>query len=53
MHTNISDSPQDVTGGCEDRVPAPFQRYLLKINLKRGKNLVIRDKRSGTPKTYR
>uniref|UniRef100_A0A3B4FVQ6 Multiple C2 and transmembrane domain-containing protein 2-like n=1 Tax=Pundamilia nyererei TaxID=303518 RepID=A0A3B4FVQ6_9CICH len=52
MHTNISDSPQDVTGGCEDRVPAPFQRYLLKINLKRGKNLVIRDKRSGTSDPY-
>uniref|UniRef100_A0A3Q4I9U9 Multiple C2 domains, transmembrane 2a n=1 Tax=Neolamprologus brichardi TaxID=32507 RepID=A0A3Q4I9U9_NEOBR len=52
MHTNIGDSPQDVTGGCEDRVPAPFQRFLLKINLKRGKNLVIRDKRSGTSDPY-
>ncbi|KAF6738170.1 Multiple C2 and transmembrane domain-containing protein 2 [Oryzias melastigma] len=32
--------------------PAPFQRYLLNINLKWGKNLVIRDKRSGSSDPY-
>ncbi|XP_039881580.1 multiple C2 and transmembrane domain-containing protein 2 isoform X2 [Simochromis diagramma] len=48
----FDENASDVTGGCEDRVPAPFQRYLLKINLKRGKNLVIRDKRSGTSDPY-
>ncbi|XP_075946007.1 multiple C2 and transmembrane domain-containing protein 2 [Anarhichas minor] len=31
---------------------APCQRYLLNINLKQGKNLVIRDKRSGTSDPY-
>ncbi|CAK6951097.1 multiple C2 and transmembrane domain-containing protein 2 [Scomber scombrus] len=32
--------------------PVPLQRYLLSINLKQGKNLVIRDKRSGTSDPY-
>ncbi|KAM7396678.1 hypothetical protein PAMP_019702 [Pampus punctatissimus] len=32
--------------------PAPLQRYLLYISLKQGKNLVIRDKRSGTSDPY-
>ncbi|XP_041853703.1 multiple C2 and transmembrane domain-containing protein 2 isoform X2 [Melanotaenia boesemani] len=32
--------------------PALIQRYLLSINLKQGKNLVIRDKRSGTSDPY-
>ncbi|KAK2842232.1 hypothetical protein Q5P01_012432 [Channa striata] len=39
-------------GGSETQVPSPFQRYLLSIVLKRGKNLVIRDKRSGTSDPY-
>ncbi|XP_029008653.1 multiple C2 and transmembrane domain-containing protein 2 isoform X2 [Betta splendens] len=41
-----------MTGGTEDQVSAPFQRYLLNINLKRGKNLVIRDKRAGSSDPY-
>ncbi|KAL4005836.1 hypothetical protein ACER0C_005549 [Sarotherodon galilaeus] len=48
----FDENPPDVQGGCEDQVPAPFQRYLLNINLKRGKNLVIRHKRSGTSDPY-
>ncbi|KAJ0029182.1 hypothetical protein NQD34_004179, partial [Periophthalmus magnuspinnatus] len=36
----------------EPQTPAPFQRYLLNINLKHGRNLVIRDKRSGTSDPY-
>ncbi|XP_029377993.1 multiple C2 and transmembrane domain-containing protein 2 isoform X1 [Echeneis naucrates] len=39
-------------GGSEVQVPVPFQRYLLNITLKQGKNLVIRDKRSGTSDPY-
>ncbi|XP_026220935.1 multiple C2 and transmembrane domain-containing protein 2 isoform X2 [Anabas testudineus] len=41
-----------MTGGPEVQAPAPFQRYLLSIVLKRGKNLVKRDKRSGTSDPY-
>ncbi|XP_076590146.1 multiple C2 and transmembrane domain-containing protein 2 isoform X1 [Chaetodon auriga] len=46
------DSSQVMTAGPEVQVPAPVQRYLLNINLKQGKNLVIRDKRSGTSDPY-
>ncbi|XP_029909758.1 multiple C2 and transmembrane domain-containing protein 2 [Myripristis murdjan] len=41
-----------VTTGLEVPAPVPFQRYLLNINLKEGRNLVIRDKRSGTSDPY-
>ncbi|XP_070828090.1 multiple C2 and transmembrane domain-containing protein 2 isoform X2 [Chaetodon trifascialis] len=41
-----------MTAGPEVQVPAAVQRYLLNINLKQGKNLVIRDKRSGTSDPY-
>uniref|UniRef100_A0A3B4UEF1 Multiple C2 and transmembrane domain containing 2 n=1 Tax=Seriola dumerili TaxID=41447 RepID=A0A3B4UEF1_SERDU len=52
-HTNVNGSPQQVlTAGPEAQVPLPFQRYLLNINLKQGRNLVIRDKRSGTSDPY-
>lgn len=45
---NVNGSPQQaMTAGPEVQVPAAVQRYLLNINLKQGKNLVIRDKRSG------
>ncbi|XP_044049856.1 multiple C2 and transmembrane domain-containing protein 2 isoform X2 [Siniperca chuatsi] len=40
------------TAGPEVQVPLPVQRYLLSINLKQGRNLVIRDKRSGTSDPY-
>lgn len=44
----VNASPQEVIiAGSDVYVPAPFQRYLLNINLKQGRNLVIRDKRSG------
>ncbi|XP_040894047.1 multiple C2 and transmembrane domain-containing protein 2 isoform X2 [Toxotes jaculatrix] len=46
-----SDNPA-VTAGPDAQVPQPFQRYLLSINLKQGRNLVIRDKRSGTSDPY-
>ncbi|XP_022065728.2 multiple C2 and transmembrane domain-containing protein 2 isoform X1 [Acanthochromis polyacanthus] len=36
----------------EAQIPAACQRYLLNINLKQGRNLVIRDKRSGTSDPY-
>ncbi|XP_072241231.1 multiple C2 and transmembrane domain-containing protein 2 [Leuresthes tenuis] len=38
--------------GSDVQMHAPFQRYLLNINLKQGKNLVIRDKRSGSSDPY-
>ncbi|XP_029952381.1 multiple C2 and transmembrane domain-containing protein 2 [Salarias fasciatus] len=46
------ESSEVQTAGPEVQTPAPFQRYLLNINLKHGKNLVIRDKRSGTSDPY-
>ncbi|XP_070687550.1 multiple C2 and transmembrane domain-containing protein 2 [Pempheris klunzingeri] len=52
---NVQDSlesSQVMTAGPEAQAPVPFQRYLLSVNLKRGKNLVIRDKRSGTSDPY-
>ncbi|XP_047453037.1 multiple C2 and transmembrane domain-containing protein 2 isoform X2 [Mugil cephalus] len=45
------ESPELLAGG-EIHGPAPFQRYLLNINLKQGRNLVIRDKRSGSSDPY-
>lgn len=46
--TNVNGSPQQaITAGPEAQVPAAAQRYLLNINLKHGRNLIIRDKRSG------
>ncbi|XP_074534153.1 multiple C2 and transmembrane domain-containing protein 2 isoform X2 [Halichoeres trimaculatus] len=41
-----------VPAGPEAQVPGPFQRYLLNINIKQGRNLVVRDKRSGTSDPY-
>ncbi|KAM9351988.1 LOW QUALITY PROTEIN: multiple C2 and transmembrane domain-containing protein 2 [Symphorus nematophorus] len=41
-----------VATGPELQAPAAVQRYLLNINLKRGSNLVIKDKRSGTSDPY-
>ncbi|XP_023259748.1 multiple C2 and transmembrane domain-containing protein 2-like isoform X1 [Seriola lalandi dorsalis] len=46
------ENSQVLTAGPEAQVPLPFQRYLLNINLKQGRNLVIRDKRSGTSDPY-
>ncbi|XP_068579748.1 multiple C2 and transmembrane domain-containing protein 2-like isoform X2 [Cebidichthys violaceus] len=40
-----------LSAGPDVQAP-PLQRYLLNINLKQGKNLVIRDKRSGTSDPY-
>ncbi|TNN44843.1 hypothetical protein EYF80_044961 [Liparis tanakae] len=36
-----------LSAGPDVQTPDPCQRYLLSINLKKGRNLVIRDKRSG------
>ncbi|XP_041651749.1 multiple C2 and transmembrane domain-containing protein 2 [Cheilinus undulatus] len=50
---NLQDPLENsVPAGPEVQTPAPFQRYLLNINLKQGRNLVIRDKRSGTSDPY-
>lgn len=46
------ENSQVLTTGPELQGPAPVQRYLLSINLKQGKNLIIRDKRSGTSDPY-
>ncbi|XP_049429042.1 multiple C2 and transmembrane domain-containing protein 2 isoform X3 [Epinephelus fuscoguttatus] len=46
------ESTQVVTTGPDVQAPTQCQRYLLNINLKQGKNLVIRDKRSGTSDPY-
>ncbi len=54
QHINVNGSPQQVlTAGPGVPAPVPFQRYLLNVNLKQGKNLVIRDKRSGRSTTCR
>lgn len=52
---NVQDpleNSQVMTTGPGVQVPDPCQRYLLSINLKQGRNLVIRDKRSGTSDPY-
>nr|XP_020499217.1 multiple C2 and transmembrane domain-containing protein 2 [Labrus bergylta] len=50
---NLQDPLENsLPAGPEFQAPQPFQRYLLDINLKQGKNLVIRDKRSGTSDPY-
>ncbi|XP_041795588.1 multiple C2 and transmembrane domain-containing protein 2 isoform X3 [Chelmon rostratus] len=46
------ENSQVITAGPDVQIPAVVQRYLLNINLKQGKNLVIRDKRSGTSDPY-
>ncbi|XP_072291133.1 multiple C2 and transmembrane domain-containing protein 2 [Eucyclogobius newberryi] len=43
---------QDNSTSAEPQTPAPFQRYLININLKHGRNLVIRDKRTGSSDPY-
>uniref|UniRef100_A0A3P8TEP8 Multiple C2 domains, transmembrane 2a n=1 Tax=Amphiprion percula TaxID=161767 RepID=A0A3P8TEP8_AMPPE len=51
--TKVTCSPQEaMTADLEAQIPAACQRYLLNINLKQGRNLVIRDKRSGTSDPY-
>ncbi|XP_039989878.1 multiple C2 and transmembrane domain-containing protein 2 isoform X2 [Xiphias gladius] len=58
LHDLFEENLQDLlensvmTAGSEVQAPLPFQRYLLSINLKQGRNLVIRDKRSGTSDPY-
>ncbi|XP_059192023.1 multiple C2 and transmembrane domain-containing protein 2 [Centropristis striata] len=52
---NIQDpleNSQVTTAGPDVQVPLVCQKYLLNINLKQGRNLVIRDKRSGTSDPY-
>ena len=51
--TVICSPLQLIAAGPDSQVPAPVQRYLLNINLKKGRNLVIRDKRSGRSKNSR
>ncbi|KAM4618256.1 multiple C2 and transmembrane domain-containing protein 2 [Polymixia lowei] len=41
-----------LTAGSEVITAVPFQRYLLTINLKEGRNMVIKNKRSGTSDPY-
>nr|XP_019933866.1 PREDICTED: multiple C2 and transmembrane domain-containing protein 2-like isoform X1 [Paralichthys olivaceus]XP_019933873.1 PREDICTED: multiple C2 and transmembrane domain-containing protein 2-like isoform X1 [Paralichthys olivaceus]XP_019933881.1 PREDICTED: multiple C2 and transmembrane domain-containing protein 2-like isoform X1 [Paralichthys olivaceus] len=47
-----SENSQAMAAGPEVQASVPFQRYLLSINLKQGRNLVIRHKRSGTSDPY-
>ncbi|XP_032379777.1 multiple C2 and transmembrane domain-containing protein 2 [Etheostoma spectabile] len=52
---NMQDPPENypfMTAGPDVEALEPCQRYLLNINLKQGRNLVIRDKRSGTSDPY-
>ncbi|XP_034735216.1 multiple C2 and transmembrane domain-containing protein 2 isoform X3 [Etheostoma cragini] len=52
---NMPDPPENypfMTAGSDVEALEPCQRYLLNINLKQGRNLVIRDKRSGTSDPY-
>ncbi|XP_078113050.1 multiple C2 and transmembrane domain-containing protein 2 isoform X3 [Sander vitreus] len=46
------ENSQFMTTGPDVQALDPSQRYLLNINLKQGRNLVIRDKRSGTIDPY-
>ncbi|XP_070764284.1 multiple C2 and transmembrane domain-containing protein 2 isoform X3 [Enoplosus armatus] len=55
FNENVRDpleNSQVITAGPEVQAPVPVQRYLLNVNLKQGRNLVIRDKRSGTSDPY-
>lgn len=57
MFNFIDEQVQDpldtgMLAGPDTQIPALCQRYLLSINLKQGRNLVIRDKRSGTSDPY-
>ncbi|XP_068458844.1 multiple C2 and transmembrane domain-containing protein 2 [Clinocottus analis] len=50
---NLDPPDNPVTSSGPDvQTPDPSQRYLLSINLRQGRNLVIRDKRSGTSDPY-
>ncbi|XP_034089486.1 multiple C2 and transmembrane domain-containing protein 2 isoform X3 [Gymnodraco acuticeps] len=49
---DILESSSVVTGETDIQGPLPCQRYLLSINLKQGRNLVARAKRSGTSDPY-
>ncbi|XP_033997476.1 multiple C2 and transmembrane domain-containing protein 2 isoform X1 [Trematomus bernacchii] len=49
---DILESSSVATGGTDIQGPLPCQRYLLSINLKQGRNLVARAKRSGTSDPY-
>ncbi|XP_054475457.1 multiple C2 and transmembrane domain-containing protein 2 [Anoplopoma fimbria] len=49
---DLLENPQVMSAGPDAQAPVPWQRYLLNINLKQGRNLVIRDKRSGTSDPY-
>ncbi|KAM6936931.1 multiple C2 and transmembrane domain-containing protein 2 [Xenentodon cancila] len=46
------ETSEALTPGPDSPTPVLFQRYLLNINLKQGRNLVIRDKRSATSDPY-
>ncbi|KAM3870613.1 multiple C2 and transmembrane domain-containing protein 2-like [Diretmus argenteus] len=48
----LSDNFVMPAGGADVSAPGASQRYLLNINLKEGRNLVIRDKRSGSSDPY-
>ncbi|XP_068595146.1 multiple C2 and transmembrane domain-containing protein 2 [Brachionichthys hirsutus] len=50
--TDPLDCSLNITSDPEVQIPPAAQRYLLNITLKQGKNLAIRDKRSGTSDPY-
>ncbi|XP_062246630.1 multiple C2 and transmembrane domain-containing protein 2 isoform X2 [Platichthys flesus] len=49
---NVQDPTDNSATGSEVQEHFSFQRYLLSINLKQGRNLVIKHKRSGTSDPY-
>ncbi|KAF7670295.1 hypothetical protein LDENG_00018640 [Lucifuga dentata] len=49
---DLSESSETMAVGSGVQAAVPFQRYLLNINLREGKNLVIRDKRSSKSDPY-
>ncbi|XP_038124743.1 multiple C2 and transmembrane domain-containing protein 2 [Cyprinodon tularosa] len=48
---NITDPTEELVSP-DVQSPSPFQRYLLSINLKCGRNLVVRSRRSATSDPY-
>ncbi|XP_047208581.1 multiple C2 and transmembrane domain-containing protein 2 isoform X2 [Girardinichthys multiradiatus] len=50
--TELAEGADILLPGPDVQTPSPFQRYLLSINLKYGRNLVVRNRRSATSDPY-
>ncbi|MEQ2299459.1 hypothetical protein AMECASPLE_015358, partial [Ameca splendens] len=50
--TELAEGADILLPGPDVQTPSPLQRYLLSINLKYGRNLVVRNRRSATSDPY-